>query len=179
MNSRYGVIMLTMIIGLSFGNAAIAKKYNEQKKPSFPTGCANTGYRFDLYNLIVTPSSKKSKQTIYFIHNMSERPINLLEAEEENKPYIMHTNGTVNPNLWSVLAATKKEIKFICTNTNPHTKLQTVINCKKGISVCEFSQANFGPNHRGTYWMTSNQSQKEAVNMVRDYGVLLNAKISE
>jgi len=172
---RYFFIVLTTVLGLLTQPVAIAKENGDQKNTSFPVGCVNTGHHFELYNVILTPSAERSTQTVYFIHNISTQPVYLLESQKSDNPYIMYINGRVDPALWSVLAVTEKQIKFICTHYDTHKKMHEVIKCQDVLAICEFKKALFGPNHRGTYWMTINKSQKAAVNMARNYGVWLNA----
>lgn len=169
------LIYFTIITCCLITNSAIAIKKNTQinKKTSFPVGCKPFGYKFDLYNVIFIPSKRKNSQTIYFIKNISNKTVCLLQSNDGSNPYIIHIDGNIAPHKWSVLSVSEKKIKFICTNYNTHKNDHRVINCQNVLRICEFSRSKFGTNHRGTYWLTLNQSRKAAINITRFHGVLL------
>ncbi len=153
-------------------NATAAKKPTK-KTIRFPVSCKLMGYKYDLYNVIFTPSNKKYSQTAYFIHNISNRTIYMLQVNDGSEPYIVHVDGNIDPNRWSVLAVSDHRIKYICTNYDKRNNDYRVINCHGMLDICEFPYAKFGTNHRGTYWLTLNKSRKAAVRTARWHGVLL------
>jgi len=168
-------IYLATILCCLIINSALANKKNARtnKEMRFPVGCKPFGYKFDLYNVIFTPSTKKYSQTIYFIKNISNKTVHLLQASDGNDPYILHINGSIAPHKWSVLSVSEHSIKFICTNYNKRSRDHQVINCQNVLRICEFSRSRFGTNHRGTYWLTLSKSRRSAVNITRFHGVLL------
>lgn len=97
----------------------------------------------------------------------------MLQAIGDSKPYIMHVDGSNDQNRWAVLAVSDHQIKYTCTNYDKRNNDYRVINCQKVLDICEFPRAEFGTNHRGTYWLTRNQSRRGAVNRARWHGVLL------
>lgn len=154
-------------------NSASAIKAQKKNKIRFPIGCKQLGYKFDFYNVIFTPSNKVYPQTVYFIKNISNRTIRMLHVHNGDEPYIVHVDGTIAPNRWSVLAVSEPKIKYVCTNYNKRKNDHRVINCKNILDICEFPRARFGTNHRGTYWLAVNQSRRSAVRATRYHGVLL------
>lgn len=168
------IICFTIIFSCLIFNAASANKKQPEKKIRFPVGCKQMGYKFDLYNVIFEPSTKKYSQTIYFIRNKSlNMVIHLLQANDGSEPYIIHIDGNIYPNKWSVLAVSEHKIKYICTSYNKRYDDYRVLNCQDVLDICEFPRARFGTNHRGTYWLTLNQSRRSATNIARFHGVLL------
>ncbi len=167
----YKIIGLIICSCLIF-NANAAKK-TTKKTIRFPVGCHKIGYKFDLYNVIFTPSNKKYSQTAYFIHNISNRTVYMLQANDGSEPYIVHIDGNIDPNRWSVLAVSESDIKYVCANYDKANGDYRVISCQGVLDICEFPRAKFGTNHRGTYWLTLNKSRKSAVNAARWHGVLL------
>jgi hypothetical protein len=172
---KYIFIYLTIILCCLIINPALAGKKNARTKKEmrFPVGCKQSGYKFDLYNVIFTPSTKKYSQTIYFIKNISNKAVHLLQASDGNDPYILHIDGKIASHRWSVLSVSEHRIKFICTNYNKRKNDRQVINCQNVLRICEFSRSRFGTNHRGTYWLTLSKSRRSAVNITRFHGVLL------
>jgi len=173
MSKRHYVIVLVMLLSCLMIFGTLAKKKQSEKRIRFPVYCKQMGYKFDLYNVVFSPSTKQYSQTIYFIHNISKREVRLLQSRDGNDPFIMHINGQVAPNRWSVFAVSGGQVKYICTNYSKRTKKHRVVNCQEVLDICEFPRARFGTNHRGTYWLTFNQSRKSAVNVARYHGVLL------
>jgi len=171
MSARYLIVILTVVFGLLTLNVAIAKK-----QIRFPVGCTNVGHKFDLYNVILTPTSRRLPQTVYFIHNISKESIYLHQEKQKDKLYTTRINGNISANQWSVLAVAEKQMKFACTTLDRRKKNHELISCEKVLDICEFRQSNFGINHRGTYWLLLNKSRKTAMKMTRDYGVWLNAR---
>lgn len=176
MKSFYLIAFTLVALISSSVTTAYTHKTTKKNTVKLPTGCLNVGHKYDLYNVIFKPTATKSRQTIYFIHNIGNKSVYLHEAGESDKPYVMYINGKISPDNWSVLAVTKKQIKFNCTYFDENKKQHRVINCKDALEICEFPKALFGPNHRGTYWVLYNTSRKSAVNMTRNHGVWLNAR---
>lgn len=154
---------------------ALAEKSSPSQAKKFPRGCVSAGHDFELYNLVFKPSAHRSDQTVYFIYNNSGHQVYMLDASEVDKPYVIYNNGNVKPHLWSVFAATKKQIKFTCTVFDRDKQMHRVVNCRNHVKVCEFKKAQFGSNHRGTYWIAVNKSKKAAIAMAKNYGIWLNA----
>lgn len=173
MHKRYYLVVLAItLICLVFNTGLASKKYSK-KSLRYPVGCKQMGYKFDLYNVIFTPSTIRYPQTIYFIHNVSNKTVYMLQNNEGPKPYVLHINGKISPNKWSVLAVSEPKLKYLCVNYNEQKNDLTVINCQKIIEICEFPRSRFGTNHRGTYWLVFNKSRKGSVNTARYHGVLL------
>jgi hypothetical protein len=166
------IIVLLMVFGL-IANPVFARRKQIKKEKRYPTGCMQMGYKFDLYNVVFNPSNKKYGQTIYFLHNTSHKPVYMFHANDKNHSYVVHVNGYIFPNMWSVLAVSEHKIKYICTNYSRRASNHRIINCKHVLRVCEFPYAKFGTNHRGTYWLVLNRGRKSAERAARYHGVLL------
>jgi hypothetical protein len=167
------IIYFTIIFSCLLFNVASASNHRTKKKTRFPVGCKPIGYKFDLYNVIFTPSTKKYLQTVYFIRNKSNRTIQLLQANDGSDPYIINIDGNIKPYRWSVLSVSENKIKYICTNYDKRKNKHRVISCQNALQICEFPHTRFGTNHRGTYWLTLNKSRRSAINATRFHGILL------
>lgn len=167
------IIVLGIVCIYLIFNPVIAGKKNTQEETKFPIGCVHSGYKFDLYNIILTPSTKEYPQTIYFIRNKSNQEIYMLQAHNGHDSYVIHVDGSIRPLRWSVLAVSEPKLKYICASYDKRKQEHRVLNCKNVLELCEFPRARFGTNHRGTYWLTLNQSRTGAVRVARYHGVLL------
>jgi hypothetical protein len=163
-------LLILGIMGVTvIGNAA--KK--EKKILRYPYGCFPVGFKYKYHHLILTPTAKYHPQTVFFIHNISTKPVFLYQARDGNAPYIIHINTRILPNRWSVYAMDEKKVKFICTNEDKKVRHKKVIDCAKVLDICEFPRTRFGDNHRGNYWPIKNGSRKGAAVALRYHGVLL------
>ncbi|MGD9152794.1 MAG: enhanced entry protein [Gammaproteobacteria bacterium] len=167
------IICLVIIFGLLTFNLTLANNQRVKQKLRFPVGCKPTGYKFDFYNVVFKPSALRYSQTVYFIRNVSGRPVYMLQVHDGSEPYIIYMNGLIVPNKWSVLSVSEDQVKYICTNYTKANRNHRVINCQNALNICEFSRSRFGTNHRGTYWLTMNQSREAAVRITRFHGILL------
>lgn len=145
----------------------------EKKKLRYPLGCKPVGYSFQYFNVMFKPTAKYHPQTLYFVKNISNRDINMMQARKGDEDYVVYMRNTIKPNRWSALALDEKNAKFICTNKNKKQKTHAVVNCRKVLDICEFTQVRFGTNHRGNYWVTHNKSMRGAYNATKWHGVLL------
>ncbi|MGD9107658.1 MAG: enhanced entry protein [Gammaproteobacteria bacterium] len=167
------IIYLAIVFSLLTFSLTLANSQRAKAKSRFPAGCRPIGYKFDFYNVIFDPSTIRYSQTVYFIKNISNRPVYLLQSSNGSEPYILYSNGLISPNKWSVLSVSEDQVKYICTNFSRANREHRVINCQNVLSICEFSRSRFGTNHRGTYWLTMNKARKTAVNITRFHGILL------
>ena len=170
-NGSWKALLITILVSVCLVSYAGPKT---KKKPiRFPHGCSPVGYQFDYYHVIFKPAAKFQSQTVYFIHNLSNKTVKLLQSRTGNDPYIIHINSSIMPNRWSVFATDEKATKFICAVADGKGLHDRVINCSKVLDICEFPMTRFGGNHRGNYWPLVNHSRKGAMIAMRYHGVLL------
>lgn len=125
-----------------------------KKSKRFLSGCYIEGYHFKHRVLHLEPKSKGHAASIYFMHNLSmNTSVNLYQMKTGNESYIMNLNNKINPNQWGVFATDKTLDRFICTIPSSKYTYGEVVDCKKVLDVCEFTNAKFGTNNRGNYWV--------------------------
>lgn len=172
--SQFILAVLFLGVGsVSYSAAQTEQNDNDEQKQHYPLGCTPVGYQFSHYNVILKPTAKYEPQTLYFIKNTSNKEVNLFQARTGNESFIVYLESTMKPQQWSALALDEKNAKFICTHQNKNQSSHQIIKCKNVLDICEFTQARFGENHRGNYWVTENKSMKEAYQTTKLHGVLL------
>lgn len=170
MKGSWKVFIVTVLMGGFLVSDIVPAK----KKPiRFPHGCFQKGYQFDYHHVIFRPTAKFQPQTVYFIHNVSNKKIKLFQSRTGNEPYVMHVNTAVLPNRWSVYATDEKKSKFICAVARKKGLHDRVVNCSRVLDICEFPWTRFGDNHRGNYWPIVNRSRGGAFRAMRYHGVVL------
>jgi hypothetical protein len=144
------------------------------KRGLFPGGCRDTGYSFKLYVLMLHPEAKGDVQSLYFMHNKSGRKLKLSQMKvSRDKPYTLYLNNVIKPNKWGVFATDSPVVKFVCSvpvRGNPHGK---VVDCKKSLDICEYTNVKFADNNYGNYWGVKSKAKISARNDIIRQGVLL------
>lgn len=172
------ILPITAALIFSLSSASIAKKKAEKSdedptdKLRYPIGCTQMGYTFDLYNVIFTPTAKFHPQTLYFVHNISNRPVTMLQTRTGTEQFVIYNNTTIAPNRWSALAMDEKSSKYICSDSKGN-ETRVPIQCKKVLDICEFASSRFGTNHRGNYWLPYNNTMGGAKRQAERHGILL------
>ena len=169
--NNFTLFVLGMMLCLSFHDTVA----QEKKSLRYPYGCFPIGYHFEYFNLILTPTAKVYPQAVYFIHNISNRSVNLFQTRTGKEPYTVHINSTIQARYWSVLASDEKKSKYICTNDAKNLVGHDVINCSKVLDICEYPYVRFGDNHHGNYWALENVSTSvtESAVSAEHFGLLL------
>ncbi len=157
------------IIILSLGHFAMAANKDESKSP---LGCRDQGYRFNLNVLRMEPEAPGERQSLYFVFNKLNRPINLYQMLDDDSSRSLPLNHAINPQQWSVLATSEKELKFICAVDAAGVKKGNIINCSDSVKVCEYARVKFGLNNRGNFWFLGSSSSGIAVRDVLHYGII-------
>jgi len=161
-------LALTLSLIAITANATAASK--EQR---FPHECTAQGYQLTPYSVTFTPTAKYHPQALYFVKNISNKNVNLLQTRTGDEDYVNYLQNTIKPNLWSSLALDEPETTFICTTTNNRTGKPFAIDCSKVLDICEFTRVRFGENHRGNYWISHNKSMRATFNSTKWHGVLM------
>lgn len=136
----------------------------EFKKPKrFLSGCYMEGYYFKHRVLHLKPKAAGPAASIYFMHNLSmNKPVTLYQMKTGGEGYIMNLNNTIRPNQWGVFASDQTTDRFICTIPNSKYTYGEIVDCKKYVDVCEFTNAVFGTNMRGNYWIINSSHKSGA-----------------
>ena len=156
------VAALFPIIGLA------AQKDKERN----PLGCKDVGYKFDLRALDLYPESVGDRHSLYFVHNITKKPLKLYQMRSEDSAHSVHLNHEIYPNRWAVLATSAKHLKYACAIDDGKSEYGNLVDCAKSVTVCEFAKVRYGMNNRGNYWMVKGNTRNGAVREVVWYGVI-------
>ncbi len=160
---------LIYICGILFASATMCAA----KARDFPSGCYQKGYAFKLNILQLDIGEKEVRQSMYFIHNLSNQTVTLYQMRSGEEPFIMHINNSIDANSWSVYATDENISKFICALPSDTSTFGEIVSCDEVLDVCQFTNAVFSPNGYGNYWATSSMSMEDAIEDLRQQGNLL------
>ncbi len=151
---------------------AVGKKEKKEDSSKSPLGCRDVGYQFKLNVLDILPEAEGDKQSLYFIFNRLDKPLNLYQMLKENSTRSMYLNHVVRPQQWAVLATSEKELKYICTTDEAKSRYGKIMNCSESLKICEYARVKFGLNNKGNYWVVNSNSRGGAVADVLRYGII-------
>jgi hypothetical protein len=137
-----------------------------------PLGCKNVGYKYELKTLELHPAEAGDKQSLYFIFNALNQPINLYQMLKNDSTRSMYLNHTVRSREWAVLSTSETELKYICTIDDPKQSYGKIVDCSDSIKVCEYARVKYGLNNKGNYWLVNSNTSSGAVNEVLHYGII-------
>lgn len=166
MNIKQGVI-----IALLLTNSMIVNATDDESKS--PLGCRDQGYQFELNVLNIIPNTQApDRQSLYFVFNRLNQPINLYHMLGEKSTKSSYLNHSIRPQQWAVLATNEKELHYICALDNGKSAYGQVVACADSIKVCEYTRVTFGLNNRGNYWFLNSNTRGGAVHDVLRYGII-------
>ncbi|MDF1646284.1 MAG: endopeptidase IV [Legionellaceae bacterium] len=136
-----------------------------------PLGCKDVGYGFDLNVLKILPASVGDSQSLYFIYNKAEKPVNLYQMRQSESSQSVYLNHTIPSGRWAVLSSSE-DMKYICTIHDGKSSHGRIIDCQTGLKVCEYARVKYGMNNRGNYWLAHGNTRGGAVRQVINYGII-------
>ena len=151
--------------------SSLAFAINDDESKS-PLGCRDQGYAFKLNVLDIIPEADNDRQSLYFVFNRLDQPINLFQMLSENSTRSMYLNHVIHPHQWAVLATSEKELHYICSTNEAKSRYGKVVTCADSVKVCEYARVTFGLNNRGNYWFVNSNSRGGAVHDVLRYGII-------
>lgn len=137
-----------------------------------PLGCKDVGYRFELKVLDLFPAEAGERNSLYFILNKLDKPIQLHQMRSLESTRSIFLNHVIHPKRWAVLSTCEQELKYICTVADGQSKYGKVVNCADSIQICEFARVKFGLNNRGNHWIVNSNTRNGAVREVVRYGII-------
>ena len=143
--------------------------FDESKSP---LGCRDQGYQYKINVLQIEPEAQGDRQSLYFLYNRMNKPVNLYQMLGDNSVRSMPLNHVINGGQWSVLSTSQKQMKYICTVDDTASKHGKVVSCADAIKVCEYARVKYGLNNRGNYWFSSSTNRNRAVADVLHYGII-------
>ncbi len=153
--------------------AATSLSFSAEKKDDTPPlGCRDVGYKYQLKILELFPEEAGEKQSLYFIFNALQKPINLYQMLKDDSTRSMFLNHVISARQWSVLSTSEKELKYICTVDDPKLSYGKIVDCSQSLKVCEYARVKYGMNNKGNYWLVKSNTSGGAVNEVIHYGII-------
>jgi hypothetical protein len=166
-----GGAILVSCLAIGHASAAVEEDLEmEDNKP--PIGCHNKGYQFDLTTLQLLPGNHSDNQSMYFLFNDLNQPVNLFQMRNEESSRSVYLNHGIGAHEWAVLSTNEKQIKFICTVYSKKYHYGQIIDCSRSLRVCEYSNVRYGLNNRGNYWLLNSSTRNSAVSAVVNYGII-------
>lgn len=153
---------------------AVSVGYAEEKDDNSrsPIGCRDVGYKFDLTTLQLLPGEKGETQSMYFIFNLSNQPVNLYQMLGEESSHSTYLNHAIGAQEWAVLSTNEKQIKFVCATPQAKSEYGKMVNCAETLRICEYTNVRYGLNNRGNYWLVNSSTRNGAVREVVNYGII-------
>lgn len=142
-----------------------------------PTGCLDTGYKFDMHTMKLLTKSSGASQSLYFIFNKSPQVVNLFQMRKEESSRSMFLNHAIGGNQWAVLATSETPMDYICTTPKAGTPYGNIIDCSRNLRICEYVNVKFGLNNKGNFWLVNSSSRNSAVMGVVRYGIIPDYKV--
>lgn len=168
------LILSCIVVSSNLAIAESAEKYENEFKSKIrsPLGCKDVGYQYQLNIVNIQPADVGDRQSLYFVYNKLNSSINLYQMLKSNSTRSTYLNHTILPHSWAVLATGEKELKYICTVNGSKSSYGKIINCSKGLKICEYARVKFGLNNKGNYWLVKSASRGRAVGDVVRYGII-------
>lgn len=143
---------------------------NCQAGSKFPRGCQPVGHEFKDGNLVL--DQDESKQTLYFIHNNSNRKLHLQNMKDPGAFMTPNWETHVNHNRWVAFATDHKRIIFRCKTLSSRLG-DEYTDCENILQVCQYPKAKFALSNLGNYWVSTNKSLNSTVRASIRKGILL------
>lgn len=164
-------IKQTVMLALLLANSIASHAKDDESKA--PLGCRDQGYQFELNVLSIKPNTQApDRQSLYFVFNRLNQPINLHHMLGEKSTRSTYLNHTIRPQQWAVLATNEPALHYICTLDDGKSAYGRVVACADSVKVCEYARVTFGLNNRGNYWFLNSNTRGGAVHDVLRYGII-------
>ncbi len=164
--------MLLMSAGLSHASLSLKSLIPKNDESKSPLGCRDQGYQYKLNVLKIQTQPDGDRQSLFFVFNRSNQPINLYQMLKTDSSRTMPLNHVVGPQQWSVLSTSEDELNYICAvGTTPDNRGK-IVNCADSVKVCEYARVKYGLNNRGNYWFSASTIRGQAVRDVLHYGII-------
>lgn len=134
----------------------------------FFRGCDGIGSRFEDNLLVLEPNASVSKQTVYFIHNKSSSPLNILLMKDIKQPYLSYKNQ-IGSQEWGVFATDEQSLNFACQVTGKNN----TVNCQNVVELCQYVDIKFPQGNNGNYWAVTSSPLITARKEIVKQGILL------
>lgn len=158
--------VMVLIFGSSAGFSAM------EREDKNPLGCRDLGYKFTLKTLDLVPPQPEGTPSLYFMFNLTSKPILLSQMRAKDNTDAMSINHVIPAQRWAVLAMDRQHVKYACSVMDGKSTYGQIVDCAQAIKVCDFARVKYGMNNRGNFWMVSGDSKNGALRNVTYYGVI-------
>ena len=175
LNSRYcGYLVVLMTISSLIAIVPDAHAARHRDENAFPLGCRAQGFEFmgDSINFKPDYTGKKWEQTLYFLHNTSDKDVELEVRKPRGQKFGPNYKNTIKANGWGVFALDYNQFELTCNEKSYAGDVYSG-NCADFFKICEYNNAKFAPHNRGTYWTVQSGSRAEATRGAIKNGILL------
>ncbi len=143
-----------------------------QQASSEPTkffrGCDAIGSRFEDNLIVLNPDSSISRQTVYFIHNKSHYPLNIVLMKDIKQPYLSYKNQ-IGSQQWGVFATDERSLNFACQVAGKNS----MVDRQQVIELCQYVDIKFPQGNNGNYWAVTSSPLITARKEIVKQGILL------
>lgn len=166
----FGLFLLCTVYGIS--SATGDNDMDSDKDTHNPLGCRDMGYRFELKTLQLTAAQIGDRQSLYFILNKLNQPVNFYQMRDTQGSRDLYLNHVLHPQQWGVLSMGEKNLHYICTVNDAAYRYGRIVDCGESLQVCEYNNVVYGMNNRGNYWLVNSNSKNAALREVVRYGMI-------
>lgn len=159
-------------LSLTMGSCLVHAETTKNDESRSPLGCRDQGYEFKLNTLKILPQTPGDKQSLFFVFNKLNQPINLYQMLDEESTESLYLNHAMNGQQWAVLATNEPKLNYICAVGATATSRGKIVSCADSVKVCEYARVKFGLNNRGNYWFVNSSNRNAAVKEVTNYGII-------
>lgn len=164
--------ILTLNLAHAATTVAVKDKAKEKEDTRPPIGCRDSGYQFVLEALHLKPGSNGDNQSLYVMYNQLNQAVTLYQMHGEESTRSAYLNHVIGPHEWAVLSTGEKQVKFICSVPEKKSLYGQVVDCATSLKVCEYTNARYGLNNRGNFWLYNSSTKGGAASAVVHYGII-------
>ena len=135
----------------------------------FPRGCEVSGFGFQDPHVLLNDTGN---QTLYFIQNRSNIPIELEHVEVQDVFMSPKLQAKLGPLQWAAFASDRSNTHFKCF-TRTEEDVITPLNCGEVLDICQYPRVKFALSNMGSYWVSTNKPQAQVIKDATTKGIYL------
>lgn len=171
-NNQLKLGFLSFMIAIPLAFAATDSAIIDTEETKNPLGCKSVGFKFEMTTLNLLPEESGEPQSLFFIYNQLDSPVQLYQMRDANRVDQLNLNHMILPHRWAVLSTSEKQLRYACAKKNINQQYGALIDCEKSLKICEYVRVKYGLNNRGDYWLVDGNTRGGAVQDVIRYGII-------
>jgi len=136
----------------------------ESSESDFPKTCVEEGIKFENNNLVLN-EDLSSKQSLYLLHNMSDKNFWLNHPLSQDKGVSAGWGSELNMGNWSAIAMNTYDFAMNCTILG--TGEVEHLNCKEVVKICKFEKPVFNSENSGSFWVAENKPLSNLLDAIK------------